>query len=87
MTSWASQDKNRLSLLKMDIEGAEKETLIGSSNIIKSNNPLLAISVYHKPEDLWEIALIISKMSNCYEFYLRVYGQQTFDTVLYCVPN
>jgi FkbM family methyltransferase len=80
-------DKMKIDLIKMDIEGAEKETLIGSSNIIKSNNPLLAISVYHKPEDLWEIALLISKMSNCYEFYLRVYGQQTFDTVLYCVPN
>jgi FkbM family methyltransferase len=77
----------KIDLIKMDIEGAEKETLLGSSNIIKSNNPLLAISVYHKPEDLWEIPLLVSKMSNCYEFYLRVYGQQTFDTVLYCVPN
>lgn len=74
-------------LIKMDVEGAEKDTLIGSSKIIKSSRPFLAISVYHKPEDLWEIPLIISKISNCYDFYLRVYGQQTFDTVLYCIPN
>jgi FkbM family methyltransferase len=79
--------KQKIDLIKMDIEGAEKETLVGLHEIISTYKPYLAISVYHKPEDLWEIPLLIDGMSNCYTYYLRVYGQQTFDTVLYCVPS
>jgi FkbM family methyltransferase len=77
----------RIDLIKMDIEGAEKETLLGLSNTIKKNRPFLAISVYHKPEDLWEIPILIAETSKNYTFFLRTYGEQTFDTVLYCVPT
>ena len=77
----------RIDLIKMDIEGAEKETLLGLIDTIKANTPFLAISVYHKPEDLWEIPILIDKISNNYSYFLRTYGEQTFDTVLYCVPT
>jgi FkbM family methyltransferase len=80
-------NKSDVDAIKMDIEGAEIETIVGLKDIIKVRTPYLAISVYHKPQDLWEIPLLISKISHKYHFYLRVYGQQTFDTVLYCVPN
>jgi FkbM family methyltransferase len=76
-----------IDLIKMDIEGAEMETLIGLKSKIESDRPLLAISAYHKPEDLWEIPIFLSENSNFYDYFLRVYGQQTFDTVLYCVPK
>jgi FkbM family methyltransferase len=77
----------KIDLIKMDIEGAEKDTLIGLVDTIKKNKPYLAISAYHKPDDLWKIPLQIAEVSNEYQFFLRVYGQQTFDTVLYCVPS
>ncbi len=77
----------KIDLIKMDIEGAEMDTLIGLEATIKKNKPFLAISAYHKPDDLWKIPLQIAKASNEYQFFLRVYGQQTFDTVLYCVPT
>ncbi len=78
--------KYRIDLVKMDIEGAESESLEGLIEIIKTYKPYLAISIYHKPSDLWEIPLLITEISNNYELYIRVYGEQTFDTVLYCVP-
>lgn len=47
----------------MDIEGAEKEALLGAEKIIKEQKPKLAISIYHKKEDIWEISSLILKMN------------------------
>ena len=75
-------------LVKMDIEGAELEALNGMTRIIESYLPHLAISVYHKPTDLWALGNMLSeRFPNKYKFYLRNYGHQTFDTVLYAVPK
>jgi len=77
-----------INYIKMDIEGAEISAIEGLKNTIFNQNPHLAISVYHKPSDLWEIPLKINQIApDAYTFYLRVYGHQTFDTVLYCIPR
>lgn len=48
--------------IKMDLEGAEQEALHGGQNTIASCRPRLALSVYHRPEDLWEIPLLVSRI-------------------------
>ena len=74
--------------VKLDIEGAELEALEGMSGLIQTHTPHLAVSVYHKPSDLWVLGNFLSqKFPNKYDFYLRVYGHQTFDTLLYAVPR
>ena len=75
------------SLIKMDIEGAELDALKGALNTIKKTRPKLAICVYHKSTDLWEITNYLADNFNDYNFYLRTYYEQTFETVLYAVPN
>lgn len=73
--------------IKMDIEGAEMQALIGMSELIRKNRPHLAVSAYHKPEDLWAIGNYLNlKYPGVYSYSLRMYGHQTFDTVLYAVP-
>ena len=69
--------------IKMDIEGAEKQALLGAKKIIRRYHPKLAISVYHKKEDLWEIPKIILSIDPEYKFYLRHYCLSAGDTVLY----
>lgn len=73
--------------IKMDIEGAEKEALIGAERIIKTFSPVLAICVYHKPEDLWEIPLLIHDIKDDYNMYLRQHQHMCQETVLYCIPK
>jgi FkbM family methyltransferase len=70
-------------LIKMDIEGSELEALKGCKNMIKSAHPELAISVYHKPDHLWEIPLFIKKIVPEYKCFLRSHGANGYDTVLY----
>jgi FkbM family methyltransferase len=77
----------RPNFIKMDIEGAEMEALEGMTNLIENHAPHLAISVYHKPSDLWIIGNFLhQRFPGFYNFYLRMYGEQTFDTILYAVP-
>ena len=71
--------------IKMDIEGAEIEALQGAQNTIKKYKPTLAISLYHKPEHLFTIPLLINSWNLGYKFYIRSHGNNLLETVLYCV--
>lgn len=72
----------------MDIEGFEKFALSGSQEIIKNQLPNLAICIYHNPDDLWEIPILIDEMfDKRYTFYIYTHAESTFDTVLYGIPK
>ncbi len=74
--------------IKMDIEGAEIDALKGLEQYIGNHVPQLAISVYHKPNDIWEIGLLLeSSFPGRYKYFLRTYGSQTFDCVLHAIPR
>jgi FkbM family methyltransferase len=75
------------SLIKMDIEGAEYEALIGARNVIEAYRPGLAICLYHCPAHLWQIPLLLADWGLQYTFYLRSYCFNGFELVLYAVPH
>ena len=74
-----------VTFIKMDIEGAELEALKGSSKIIKKYMPKLAISLYHKKDDILEIPLYIKELVPEYKLYIRHYSNAGVETVLYAV--
>ena len=69
--------------IKMDIEGAEMEALHGMEALIKRDKPKLAICVYHKTGDLWEIPLYIHSLVPEYKMILRHHSPDSSETVLY----
>lgn len=75
----------KVSFIKMDIEGAEMEALKGAAEVIKANKPGLAISIYHKPNDFYEIPLYIMALVPEYRLYVRHHSCFFADTVLYAV--
>ncbi len=77
----------RSSLIKMDIEGSEYDALLGGRKIIHDIRPGLAISVFHKPSDLWELPLLIDSWNLGYDLYLRSHQYNGFDVVLYAIPK
>ncbi len=76
----------RPTLIKMDIEGAEAEALHGATRTIAASRPALAISAYHHPAHLWELAFLIDRWRLGYHFHLRMHGHSSFDLVLYALP-
>lgn len=78
-------NQERVTYIKMDIEGSELKALEGATETIIRNRPKLAISLYHKPEDLIQIYHYLSKIVPEYKFYLRHYSIGWAETVLYAV--
>ena len=69
--------------IKLDIEGAELKALIGAKETIVKNKPKLAISIYHKPEDILQIPMYLKALVPEYKFYLRQYTMSYLECVLY----
>jgi FkbM family methyltransferase len=76
----------RVTYIKMNIEGAELEALHGAQNSIRTWAPKLAISAYHRPSDLWEVADVITAIRPEYKLYLRQHDGGVIETVLYALP-
>lgn len=76
-----------ISIIKLDIEGAEEDALAGAVNTIRALHPVLLISVYHRPSDLWKLPEIILKIHPDYDFFLRHFSQSNVATVLFAVPR
>lgn len=73
----------RIDFIKMDIEGAEVAALEGARATLRQFKPRLAISVYHRPHDLFEIPRLIQQIEGSYRFYLDHYTIHQEETVLY----
>lgn len=76
-----------ISVVKMDIEGAEKEAIEGMKKHIQNEKPKLLISTYHIPADIFEIPYMLFKIRNDYKFYLRFNGRGIWpcDYILFAV--
>ncbi|MCM1055060.1 MAG: FkbM family methyltransferase [Bacteroides sp.] len=73
-------------LIKIDVEGAEREALEGAKDCISKNRPRIILSAYHRTEDLIELPLLIREMNGGYKLYLRHHPYiPAWDTNLYCI--
>lgn len=81
----------KVSLISFDIEGMESAALEGAKELIKKQRPILAISAYHKWDDLPCFYEMINKYVDGYVFYLRKYAALHIlsknEIVFYAVPR
>lgn len=75
----------RVDFLKLDVEGAEIAALNGAATLIGRDRPVLALSIYHHPHDLWAIPARVLSLCADYRLFLRQHHANSFDAVLYAV--
>ena len=80
------QKISRVDFIKMDIEGAERGALVGAQKTIECFHPKMAISAYHKYDDIFILPRIINSFSRRYRFYLRHFSNEQHETVMFCEP-
>lgn len=78
-------EEHKPTYIKLDIEGAEEEALYGMKDTILKYHPKLAVSIYHKAADLWELPLLIKSLSAAYNIYIRHYSNGLHETVCYAI--
>lgn len=72
--------------IKMDIEGAEIDALLGASGVIAASRPILAVCVYHLQSHLFRVPLLISSLCPDYTLFVRRQGLDG-DLVCFAIPN
>lgn len=73
--------------IKVNVEGADLEALLGAKAIIRDFHPVVAIQGHHKMEHLWRIVEVIDEFAaGEYEFYLRNYSG-IMEFTFYAVPK
>jgi len=79
--------REKVTFIKMDIEGAELEALKGAKKTILRDKPRLAIAIYHTNEDMFSIAEYIHEICPEYKLYVKHHWINSWETVLYGVPH
>ena len=79
--------KEKVTYIKMDIEGSESIAIEGATQTILKYHPRLAICVYHKGTDLIEIPKQVFAIRNDYNLYLRHYTEGVVETVMFFIPK
>ncbi len=77
----------KVTLIKVDIEGSEQAFIKGAKNTIIKNKPILLLSAYHKASDLSELLYYVDSLNLGYKFYMRHYSLSVAKTILYCVMD
>jgi len=64
-------EKNKIGLIKLDIEGFEKNALEGAKESIKQDKPVIVAALYHNPVDFFEIKNFLKELNADYKFMVR----------------
>ena len=84
--TFVEENNLEVGFITIDVEGAEMDLLEGAMNTIKTQKPLLYISMYHKVSDYFDIIPWVANLDLGYEFNITKENPWTFlaDTVVQC---
>ena len=84
--TFVEENNLEVGFITIDVEGAEMDLLEGALNTIKTQKPLLYISMYHKVSDYFDIIPWVANLDLGYEFNITKENPWTFlaDTVVQC---
>ena len=79
----AQSGLEKVDFIKMDIEGAEENALLGAAETIRAMRPKLAICLYHSPKDFVRLPRLLDQYCSDYKFYIKHATMHAEETVLF----
>ncbi len=92
----SDQEISKIDLIKVDIEGSERDMVEDLIEIMNEYRTQVAVSIYHTQHDdktksplsdLVEIPLKIMNKVRDYDFYINFYSFERWEIILYCIPK
>jgi hypothetical protein len=77
----------QINLIKIDVEGAELQVINGMKKTLSQSRPVITLSLYHNPQDIWTLPELLFNLCDNYSFFIRQHYFNSFDSVFYAVPN
>ena len=78
----------KIDYIKYDVEGSEKEALLGSAQTIREHAPKLLVSLYHRSEDMFALPELVKELNPDYSLYLRRFSYvPAWDLNLYAIKK
>lgn len=84
---WKACEKFDFQFFKLDVEGFELDVLKGALAALTSCRPIIAMSIYHRDSDFYELPLWCAENFSDSTFEMRNYTNSLVDTILYVIPN
>lgn len=78
---------DRVTFIKMDLEGFEQRALKGAARLIRECRPRMAITAYHYADDLLDLWRLFDELAPGYELRLRHHSSYYYDTIYYASPR
>ena len=75
--------QGRVGLFKLDIEGMEAQALMGATETIRREKPVLAVCAYHRADDYWKLIDVVTSIRPDYKIAIRHYADILHDISLY----
>lgn len=76
----------RITVLKMDIEGSEEKALDGARNTIKKHRPKLYVCAYHRNSDMFRLPLKINELCSDYKIFFCHHPYiPAWESNFYCI--
>lgn len=76
---FAAENGLDVGLIKLDVEGVEYAVMQGALKTLAASRPVLLISVYHRPQDFFEILPLLRTVVKDYVFQFRKYAGQSLN--------
>jgi FkbM family methyltransferase len=77
----------RVDFIKLDVEGAELDALRGAEKTIRTFRPRIAVSVYHREDDLISIPAFLHSFNCGYKLLLDHFTIYNEETILFADPK
>jgi FkbM family methyltransferase len=78
--------KRPITYIKLDVKSSEVNVIKGAAQTISRDHPVLAISAYHSPQDLWRLPNLIKEIYPDYNVFLRRHDEDCWEIMIYAVP-
>lgn len=80
--------KRKVTYIKLDVEGAEEQALLGGKEVIRRDAPKINMALYHRGEDIFKLPLLLNDIQPHYRIYIRQHPHiPAWDLNLYAVPD
>ena len=57
--------------IKFDVEGSERNALLGTRGIIRESSPSLMVALYHRSGDIYDLVQLVHDIDPGYKLYIR----------------